>query len=120
MKTIKFSIVAVLAMVLSIQIFAQKEQSSITTSSKTESIKVWGNCNMCKARIEKAAKLGGVSNAEWNKDTKILTVVFNAAEVKSEDIQKSIAAAGYDTGKFKATDANYDALPGCCKYERSK
>jgi periplasmic mercuric ion binding protein len=120
MKTIKFFIVAVLAMILSIQIFAQKEQSSLTTSSKTESIKVWGNCNLCKTKIEKAAKISGVSKAEWNKDTKLLTVVYNTAEVKSDDIQKSIAAAGYDTSKFKATDANYDALPGCCKYERSK
>jgi mercuric ion binding protein len=120
MKTIKIVIVAVFAMILSIQIFAQEEKSSLTTSSRTEMIKVWGNCNMCKARIEKAAKIGGVSNAEWNKNTKLLTVVFNTAEVKSDDIQKSIAATGYDTEKFKAVDAAYDALPDCCKYERRK
>ncbi len=29
-------------------------------SSKTEAIKVWGNCGSCKKHIEKAALTGGV------------------------------------------------------------
>ena len=39
--------------------------------SKTEEFKVFGNCGMCKSRIEKAAKaVDGVSMAEWDKKTK--------------------------------------------------
>jgi cell division septal protein FtsQ len=42
--------------------------------AKTEKIKVWGNCEMCKAKIEKAAKAAGASYALWNEEAKILTV----------------------------------------------
>ena len=85
-------------------------------SVKTESIKVWGNCDICKARIEKAAKIEGVSKAEWNNDTKLLMVVFNPVTVTSDTIQKSIAAVGHDTEKYRADDKVYNNLPGCCKY----
>jgi len=45
-----------------------------------------------------------------------LTLVYNPAKVKSDDVQKKIAAVGHDTPKYKATAAAYNALPGCCKY----
>ena len=73
---------------------------------------------MCETRIEKAALgVNGVKTADWNKDTKLLKITY-AGDVNKEEIQKSIAAVGHDTGKFKAKDAVYNALPGCCKYER--
>ena len=71
---------------------------------------------MCKARIEKALKTDGISKAEWNTKTKILTIVYDTKKLKSEDIQKKIAAAGHDTEKIKADSNAYDKLPGCCKY----
>jgi cation transport ATPase len=74
---------------------------------------------MCKSKIEKAAKIDGVSKAEWNKDTRVLTLAYNPASVTSDAVQKSIAAVGYDTEKFKATDAAYKSLPSCCQYDRS-
>ena len=41
---------------------------------KTEKFKVYGNCGMCESRIEKAAKtVDGVTAADWNKETKILS-----------------------------------------------
>ena len=83
---------------------------------KTETIKVSGKCESCKARIEKIAKIDGVTKAEWNVKTKVLTLVYNPAKVKSDDVQKKIAAVGHDTQKYKATTATYNALPGCCKY----
>jgi periplasmic mercuric ion binding protein len=112
MKTFKFIIAAVFVVFTATSIYAQ--------ASKTEVVKVWGNCDMCKAKIEKAAKITGVSKADWNTKTKVLTVVYNPATVKSDDVQKSIAAVGYDTEKFKADDKAYAKLPGCCQYERKK
>jgi periplasmic mercuric ion binding protein len=106
MKTLKFFI-AIVALTISTLTFA---------AAKTESIKVSGNCESCKARIEKAAKVDGVTKAEWNDKTKMLTLVYDPAKVKSDDVQKKIAAVGHDTPKFKATVAVYNALPGCCKY----
>jgi copper chaperone CopZ len=110
MKTVKIIIVAILAIVITSSVYSQ----SVTT--KTETIKVSGNCDMCKARIEKAAKIDGVSKAEWNKDTKILAVTFDPAKTNTDAISKKVAAAGHDTEKVKATDTAYDKLPNCCKY----
>jgi cation transport ATPase len=96
--------------------FAQMTDNSKMVMTKTETIKVTGNCESCKARIEKAARIDGVTKANWNTKTKILTFVYNPSKVKSDDIQKKIAAAGHDTPKFKATASAYNNLPGCCKY----
>ncbi len=131
MKTIKISIVAVLVLLFGANSYAQmhdhsKMEMSKTdakmemASTKTETIKVSGNCGMCKDRIEAAAKVDGVSKADWNKDTKLLTLVYNPAKVKSDDVQKKVAAVGHDTEKYKADDKVYAKLPGCCKYERKK
>jgi copper chaperone CopZ len=90
------------------------------TSLKTVSIKVWGNCEECKTRIEKAAKIDGVNNAVWNVDSKVLTLLYNPALTSVDKVQERIAAAGHDTEKFRATDAVYNNLPSCCHYERKK
>ena len=44
---------------------------SYAQSVKNDTIKVWGNCGMCKTKIEKAAKAAGASTANWNEETKI-------------------------------------------------
>lgn len=88
------------------------------TALKKETIKVWGNCGMCKNTIEKSAKSAGASYASWNEETKILNVSYTSP-TNSEKIQKAIAASGYDTQEFKADDKAYNNLHGCCKYERN-
>jgi periplasmic mercuric ion binding protein len=120
MKKVNLIITVLLTAVLGNNTFAQMQDHNNMTSSKTETIKVYGNCDMCQSRIEKAAKIEGVSKAEWSDETKLLTLVYDPMKVKSEDVQKKIAAAGHDTEKFKADDKAYNGLPGCCKYERSK
>ena len=108
MKTLKF-IIALVAFTFSSVTFA-------AAADKTETIKVSGNCESCEARIEKAAKVPGVTKADWSTKTKVLTVTYDPKKITSDAIQKSIAAAGHDTPKFKATSGAYNALPGCCKY----
>ncbi len=88
--------------------------------SKKESITVNGNCGMCKSTIEKAAKSAGASEASWDADAKTLTVTYASASSSSAKIQQAVAAAGYDTRDIKASDAAYDKLHGCCKYDREK
>lgn len=88
--------------------------------SKTETFKVYGNCEMCKKRIDKAAALDGVSKAYWNKDSKIMSVTYDASKVSVDAIQKKIAGVGYDTEKFTADDKAYGQLPDCCQYDRKK
>jgi len=81
--------------------------------------KVSGNCDLCKERIEKAAKsVKGVSRAVWDENTKIIQVEFNQVETNSDAIQKAIAKVGHDTEKFKASDEVYKQLPECCLYRK--
>ncbi|MHC1690002.1 MAG: heavy-metal-associated domain-containing protein [Bacteroidales bacterium] len=115
MKTIKYILLGLFA-IFTINTFAQNQTNN--ASIKTTTFKVSGVCELCQAAIEKAAISAGVTKASWNETTKILSISYNPAKVKVEDVQKSIAAAGYDNGKFKATQKSYDSLPACCKYER--
>ena len=123
MKTLKLFLIAILVLIVSATTSAQmtdhskmKMSKTETSATKTESIKVSGNCETCKARIEKAAKVDGVSKADWSTKTKVLTLTYDPSKVKTDDIQKKLAAVGHDTQKYKATAAAYNALPGCCKY----
>ena len=123
MKTVKIIIIALLAIALGSNSYAQMHDHSKMTSVKTEmtsvktdTVKVSGNCEMCKARIEKAAKVKGVSKAEWVNKTKMLSVTFDPSKTNMELIGKKVAEAGHDNVKSKAEEKTYSALPGCCKY----
>ena len=87
-------------------------------NSVKASIKVWGNCGMCKERIEKAAKSAGAESASWDSKSHTLSFGFNDASTSSEKIQQSIAAVGHDTQDFTADNGAYNKLHGCCKYDR--
>jgi periplasmic mercuric ion binding protein len=116
MKTVKIIIVALLAIVLGANSYAQSNVSAKTAATKTETLKVSGNCDMCKSRIEKAAKIDGVSKAEWNTKSKLLAVTYDPAKTNIDQVGKKVAAAGHDTEKVKADDKAYSSLPSCCKY----
>ncbi len=87
-------------------------------STKTETIKVWGNCGMCQTKIEKAAKTAGAKTASWDADSKELKVTYAVKKTSSAKIQEAIANTGYDTQDFTAVKSAYDNLHGCCKYDR--
>ena len=87
-------------------------------NGKTETVKIYGNCDMCKSKIETAGTLKKVAKVEWNKDSKMATLTYDSTKTSQDEILKRIALAGYDSDKFLATDATYDALHGCCQYER--
>ncbi len=84
---------------------------------KHETFEVSGNCGMCKDRIENAANsLKGVSSASWDISTKKIHIEYNSSIITLDDVQKAIADAGHDNGKYKASDEVYDKLPECCLY----
>ena len=92
--------------------------TSTAQTAKTETIKVWGNCGMCKTTIEKAAKKAGAKTASWDEDSKELKVSYAANKTSSAKIQEAIAKSGYDTQNFTAVKSAYDNLHGCCQYDR--
>jgi len=91
---------------------------TLTAQTTTTTFKVSGNCRMCKKNIETAATASGASSASWDAKSKSLTVTYNATTSSTQQIQKSIADAGYDNDGFTATEESYNKLHACCQYDR--
>jgi len=89
-------------------------------NAKTESVKIYGNCGMCETTIEKAGNKKKIAKVDWNKDTKMATITYDAKKTNQDEILKRIALSGYDSDKFLAPDDVYTKLPGCCQYDRVK
>lgn len=88
---------------------------------ETKTFKVYGNCAMCKKRIESSLEsVKGVSEATWDVDSKLLTVTFDPHVITLDKIKETIAKAGHDTDEVKTSEKVYNKLPGCCQYERAK
>jgi periplasmic mercuric ion binding protein len=93
--------------------------SSVIAQSKKSvkaNFKVYGNCGMCKARIETALDRTGIKMASWDSKTKMLDVVYNSKKITEQQIHEIIAAVGHDTDKAKANTDVYAKLPFCCLY----
>ena len=84
----------------------------------TSTFKVWGNCEMCKETIESSLKVDGITKADWNVESKIMTVSYDEKKITLDQIQKNIASVGYDNEKYKGDDKAYSELAGCCQYDR--
>ena len=117
MNTIKSSkLILIIALILtSVNVSAQDK------TIKKESFKVWGNCEMCKETIDKSLKsVDGVKSGKWNVASQKMVVKYNPSKTNLETIKKAIAAVGYDTEEYRASDEVYKKLHHCCQYERPK
>jgi hypothetical protein len=103
---------------LIILLLAITASSAQIKNAKTESVKIYGNCNMCKTTIEKAGNLKRVVLVDWNEKTKMATLTYNSTKTNETEILKRIALAGYDSDLFLAPDDVYKKLPECCQYVR--
>lgn len=114
MKSI-FNLLIVLSLVLS-------TTSGYTQikNPKTDTVKIFGNCDMCKSIIEKAGNLKNIAKVTWNKDSKMAEITFDSKKTNRNEILKRIALAGYDSDEYLAPDSAYAQLAECCKYERLK
>lgn len=112
-------IIAIIVMtLLGFTASAQEETTKNNKNAKVE-FHVSGNCEMCKARIEKAAYgVSGVKTADWHIDNATLYLIMNEKKTDITMIQNAIAKVGHDTQGVKATDEDYDKLHSCCAYER--
>lgn len=91
--------------------------SSIAMYAKTitKTFQVKGECGLCKEKIETALDIPGVSFAEWNKETKMLTVRYNDKKVSEDDIHTTISNLGYATNKVAANANSQSKLDKCCQ-----
>jgi copper chaperone CopZ len=92
----------------------QQPEEGVTTAT----FKVWGNCEMCKETIEKSLKVDGIAKANWDTESKMVTVNYDSQKISLDQIQKNVSLAGYDNEKYKGDDKAYKELPECCQYER--
>jgi periplasmic mercuric ion binding protein len=110
MKTNIFHIFFIALLCLtSAELLAQAKTSKAT-------IKVYGNCGMCKQRIETALDQTGIRLATWDTKSKNLEVVYNPKKISEQQIHELVAGAGHDTDKVKAKNEVYAKLPFCCLY----
>ena len=97
--------------------FASYPQNNKPATADTAiTFKVHGACIQCKNRIEGALKTKGVKSASWDIDTKMLSLVYNPAQISLAKIENKIVAVGHDVGNKKANNNVYNELPKCCYY----
>ncbi|HBR13029.1 MAG TPA: mercury transporter [Chryseobacterium sp.] len=112
MKSISKILMVITVLLSSVNSFAQIK------NVKSETVKIYGNCEMCKTTIEKAGNVKNVATVDWNKDTKMATLNYDSKKTNQDEILKRIALAGYDSEKYLAPDDVYAKLSGCCQYNR--
>ncbi|NNF32928.1 MAG: TonB-dependent receptor, partial [Saprospiraceae bacterium] len=87
------------------------------SQENTTIIWVDGICGMCEDRIKKAVlELEGISTAEWNVETKMLTFTTEEEAFDVEQVHLAVTRVGHDTKKYLAPQKAYDNLHACCKY----
>lgn len=97
----------------------QTNSANFDAKNYNGKIKVSGNCNMCKSRIENVAMgVNGVTAVNWNVDEKVLYVNFDEAKTNQNEIAQAVANSGHDTEQIAATKKSYTKLPACCKYRK--
>lgn len=89
-----------------------------SSTEKTTSFKVWGNCEQCKTTIESSCNVDGITKKDWNVESKIITVTFDTTKINLSAIQELIAKSGYDNDGFNGDSSAYSQLVECCQYER--
>jgi periplasmic mercuric ion binding protein len=119
MKTFRMILAIVVLAAFAVTSAAQTTTKT-TGQQKTETFKVWGKCDMCKTRIEKAVKSEGATSANWDLKTQMLAVTYDPSKTSVDLLSKKLASVGHDTEKFKAPDDVYAKLPDCCHYDRAK
>ncbi len=87
--------------------------------AQTAEVSYWvdGVCGMCEKRIESALlSTPGVKFADWSRETHMVKVAFNPKKLSEQKLHEIVAAAGHDTQRLRAKDADYAKVHACCKY----
>ena len=89
---------------------------SAQADSDTLKIKTSAVSEMCKERIEHDMKFEkGVSSAELDLKSAVLTLVYNPAKTTEEKLKTAVTKIGYSADDMPANEKAYSKLPGCCQ-----
>jgi copper chaperone CopZ len=76
---------------------------------------------MCKQRIETTAlSVKGVSKADWNVDSKVLSVSYDSTQTNSLLIHEAVANVGHGTKLVPMNQEAHDNLHECCKLAKKE
>ncbi len=105
----------IIALILSIVSFAQKEPIKTKKGYKIE-IQTSAICEMCQYTLEQdLAFEKGVKKATLNLENKVMTVVYNPKTTDAQTIRKRITQVGYHADTLARESIPYNSLPMCCK-----
>lgn len=108
MKSLLFSLLLVITSGIS---YSQKKKNIEITQIQTSA-----QCGDCKERIEsKLNYTKGVIFAEFDLDSKKVTVKFKSSVINLLQIKEIIAKIGYDADEVKAKLEDIQKLPNCCR-----
>src|SRR5690606_15922850 len=91
-------------------IFLMTLGTMVWAQEKTQTLKVKGNCGMCKERIENAVKELPTAQGIYDLESNTLTVTFNSASTSLDAIAKNIAKVGHDNELYSAEKSVYENL----------
>lgn len=88
-------------------------------NTRTSTVRINGDCDMCKVTIEKAGSMKGEAQVVWDTDAKTAVVTYDSTRTDLDAVLQRVAHAGYDNERYLAPTEAYAKLPGCCQYERT-
>jgi mercuric ion binding protein len=110
----------ILILLLAISYGVSSQEVKEKSKNKKIEMTVNGNCEMCKARIEKSClKTTGVKYAQWDVNSKQLNLIFNEYKTSKDEIQRSILEVGHDVDSLTANSNSYKQLHICCQYREN-
>jgi len=109
---------SLMKIMIAISVLLSTTSNAQIKNAKTESVKIYGNCGMCETKIEKAGNIKKIANVDWNQETQMAILTYDATKTNQDEILKRIALVGYDSDNFLAPDDVYNNLHGCCQYDR--
>lgn len=109
-----------ITLVLSLAFISLTSCNAQIKNEKTQTLKIYGNCGMCKTNIETAGNKNKIAKVEWDQTSKMAVIKYDSVKTSSDEILKRIALAGYDSEKFFAPADAYNKLATCCQYTRAK
>ncbi len=95
--------------------------AAAVAQTENATISVGGNCTLCKARIEKAAKNTKVIKyAVWQANTTMLNLHYNAKKTNKSQVSTHTTGLEHQANGVLSPIEMYNALPLCCQYLKRK
>lgn len=87
-----------------------------TPKVQTVVIHTSAECSECEQRLENGLNYTkGVMFAEFDLESRNVTVKYNTKKTSPEALRKVINGLGYDADDTKADKTAFEKLPACCK-----